>query len=736
MNAIIHAYQNNQGLSSYASASHIDLFDALMWACEHNAVPLWEFLKTTQLNPLQAQELPLVVAIENQSFEMVEHLAPVFNEHIFAVLRYFLWTHRDRYHVLMSPLRKQYLSVLLPHISYSGYTNKNEDLGHLFIALTAEECSLMPSCTKHPIIPYFISALHWCYDVHHINPTKYPDPVEKTRWLLSTFAPQQFYLGYQDIQKLMASACKFLCFESFKAIVQHNPKCEVPEKILPLALSHLPKTQALDLLDVVSQNPVSGAVANEVCRGIFENMFSFRVHNFDDDIDQRMVTTLLPYIKRSTEPNRFWTHFVQRCSIKMKQWLEDNKVDLGCPDISWESYRHILSISYLDPLCAKHSHLRNKIIKKRACLDPEIFKTPVENWLDPQMFDALVESKNVVLIEKALKAGATLHLEHFNAIADYTDVSTTHRLFTNHILNEYGVSDIIEQLNGAATDVIVLLDPAHILDLQKLSIETQQEWAMAAIRHNRLDWLEIFVSQRISSALWKICAEQKHFDSKQLDQILDILLRHCDPWENNSQVFIDAVHSKNLHMAQRLAPLCDPTNNNSCALSIAIEVGADNQMLDFLLQYCNPRANNAQALKTALYCNLPNTVVKLLAYFPSVPQLSSLGSSEQELLDLCIAQKQSKVLRSTVQTAQDNTIEKKHRMQLKFPDFCVRCVWLKCFVNFFSQLMVAPVFQPFQRCNDIFVVVRLKQNVFAHPFDTAVWKPHFGLFKLLVQQRS
>lgn len=656
MNAIITAYENKQELP-LSNASHMDLFEAFMWACEHNAVALWDCLQTAPFNPLNAQGLPLIVAIENQSFEMVEHLAPVFNQHMLAVLRYFLWTRRDHAHVLHSSLRKQYLSILLPNISYNKYRNKNEDIGHMFIALTSQECSLIPICTTRYIAQRFLSGLGWCYDLHHTNPALYPDPVEKTQWLLSAFAAQGFSWSYEDIQNLMKESCKFLCFESFKTLVQNNLMCEVPGNIVPLALKHLPKTQALDLLDIVSQGPISNVVANEVCQGVFENSFSFRIYNCDDDIDKRVVTTLLPYINSLSDAEKFWKEFSKRCCLKIRQWVEDNKVSLNCPNISWQTYPHILSIPYLDPLCTTYSYLRERIIKKRACLDLDIFNTPIEHWLDPKIFDALVESENLVLIEKAADAGAVLSLEHFNAIAYCTDVSTAHRLFNNHILTRYDIHDIIEQLDDTTTDVITLLDSKTIVHPQKISRRSQQRWAVAAIQHHRLDFLELFVSQGISSVLWENCA--KILDVTHLDPILDILLHHCDPWENNSLAFICAVSYSNLHMAQRLAPLCDPASDNSRALSLAIEIGADQAMLDFVLQYCHPRADNAKALKTALSCKNTDVVLKLLKHFPAHPLVDNVNEEEQALLERCLAQKQSQLLNSNVQMLGVNHRDKK-----------------------------------------------------------------------------
>jgi len=333
--------------------------------------------------------------------------------------------------------------------------------------------------------------------------------------------------------------------------------------------------------------------------------------------------------------------------------------------------------------------LHQTVIINKACVDSNLFGLPAEYWLNPEMFDSLVASGNVALVEKVLAAGAMLSIEHFEILMSLTDDATIQRLFTNHILSQYTAQYIVEKLEWTQHRVINFLNcDVSALNVQNLSTPQQTSWLIAALRENRWDWLEKIISTNPSiNNIWEYIAN--YSNNEFLTQALDIALRHCDPWDDNSQSFIEAVKANNLQMAKYLAPHCDPASDNSNALCIAIkdikknrrknpcnlklstcEESDENQvldnsceeMVDFLLQYCNPRANNAQALKTALYCNLPNTVVKLLAYFPSVPELSSLGSSEQELLDLCIAQKQSKVLRSTVQTAQDNTIEKKRRM--------------------------------------------------------------------------
>lgn len=684
MNAIINAYQNNQDLSPYATASHVDLFDALMWACEHNAVPLWDFLKTTALNPLQAQGLPLVVAIENQSFEMVERLASVLGSNLTRVLRYFLWTKRNELHALTNPTtRAQYLSVLLP---YAGYQTTDNDLAHMFIVLTAQECKMLH--TSQHFADEFLKGLTWLYDLHKQIPTQYPDPADKTMWVLSEFS----FDKRQDVAHLMKCACNSLCIQSLKEILKSYPKFEIHSGVLSSALSRLSASKALDLLEIISQSEFSDEAAQEVVEGVQENRFMLRIYNFDHTLDQRVITTLIPYLKKIdlNSAKRFWEFFVEKSHYKMMVWFEEQKSALGLPDVSWDDYKHIATISYTtDSHFKKYPQLHQTVIINKACVDSNLFGLPAEYWLNPEMFDSLVASGNVALVEKVLAAGAMLSMEHFEILMPLTDDATIQRLFTNHILSQYTAQYIVEKLEWTQHRVINFLNcDVSALNVQNLSTPQQTSWLIAALRENRWDWLEKIISTNPSiNNIWEYIAN--YSNNEFLTQALDIALRHCDPWDDNSQSFIEAVKANNLQMAKYLAPHCDPASDNSNALCIAIkdikknrrknpcnlklstcEESDENQvldnsceeMVDFLLQYCNPRANNAQALKTALYCNLPNTVVKLLAYFPSVPQLSSLGSSEQELLDLCIAQKQSKVLRSTVQTAQDNTIEKKRRM--------------------------------------------------------------------------
>lgn len=690
MNAIIKAYQNNQDLSAHTKAPHIDLFDAFMWACEHNAVSLWDFLQTTPLNPLQAQGLPLVVAIENQSLEMVERLAALFSPNLTKVLRYFLWSNRNDLHALTNPkTRAQYLSLLLP---YTFYQTTNKDLAHVFMALTAEECKMLH--TYQHMADEFLIGLMWLYDLHRQMPTHYPDPADKTLWMLSKFS----FDDQNDVNELMESACSSLCIESLKEILKICPEFEVSPVILSSALSRLTASKALDLLEVISQSEFSDDVAQEVLEGVQEKQFMFRIYNFNHTLDQRVLTTLLPYLKKidnSAKRNlyeNFWEFFVRNSQYKMMAWFEEQKGALGLPDLSWDDYKHTAGVSYTtDSHFKKYPQLHQTVVINKSCIDSNIFALPAEHWLNPELFDALVVSGNVALVEKALGAGAVLSIEHFQTLMRMTDGATQQRLFTNHILPQYTAQYIVEQLDYGQHRVINLLNcDVSTLDIKVLSTDRKKCWLIAALENNRLDWLEKIISTHPSiNNLWGRIA--RDCSDEFLTQALDIALRHCDPWADNSQSFIEAVKANNLQMAKYLAPHCDPASDNSNALCVAIEeigknscdfgsytcdelhtneddteeqVLADSgeEMVDFLLQYCNPRANNAKALKTALRCNHPNTVVKLLAYFPSVPDLSSLGSAERKLLEQCLAQKQSQVLHSTVQLAQTHTIDKKRRM--------------------------------------------------------------------------
>ena len=682
MNDIITAYKNTQDLP-LSTASHVDLFDAFMWACEHNEVSLWNSLKTTSLNPLQGQGLPLVVAIENQSMEMVEDLAPIFRPHLLKVLRYFLWSKRDELHALTNPTtRAQYLSVLLPHALY--YT-PHKDLAHIFVSLNAEECKQLP--VDQYLSDEFLLGLIWLYDLHCQNPSIYPDPIEKTTWVLSNFS----FDTQKQINDLMGCACKSLCIESFKEILNHFKECEVSTEVLLTALSQLDAQKAVDVLEMIAQYEFSEEVAHDVVEGVLNSRFRFRMCNFTQALDQRVITTLLPYLTKvkyaaSHLHKDFWRFFVHKSSYKMMVWFEEQKGVLGLPNVSWDDFQNTSRISYAtDPHFKIHPQLHQKVIINKSGVDSKIFALPAEHWLDPHLFDALVASENMALIDKALTAGAVLSLEHFQTILLFADPATKKRLFVTHILPHHTAQSIVEQLHHGQRCVMNFLTcDVSALEMHTLSEDQQQGWVMAALENNRWDWLDKTLSTNPSiKDVWAYCAQ--HPTDEFLIPALDIVLRHCDPWQNNSQAFIEAVKANNLPMAQYLAPHCDPTSNNSIALSIAIEESAKHaqrttmcnweteedaleqpdpteEMVDFLLRYCHPRADNAKALKTALRYNLPQMVLKLLMHFPRTPKLKNLTTCESELLDQCLAQKQAQVLRSTVQLVQTHHPDKKRVM--------------------------------------------------------------------------
>lgn len=674
MNPIVAAHISGQNMEN-AEFSHVQLFEALLWACEHNDIVLWEYLQTTPLDVQAAKELPLITAIKHNSFDIGEQLAPLFKEYIFKAVKIFLWSRSDNT-LKDPPQRARWLSMLLPNSSCT-YLEKNlisqsegekyKDLSYFMILLSPEELDTIPLLQFEKMAEpktvqrnmYILMGfgLHWSYFLKHKG-LGFMDPVEKTQWFCNKFA-ESIPHSNGSFQLLFKDAYIYMCFGSARVLNEHDPECIIPCNVLHEILMNNPLETCIQALLVQPNAPYSQENLKKVFKNLEDEKYGVQLTNHTKEADHAVLNALLPYLEKSSveTQNQFWEAFTKKASPSIAGYINTLKSNgANIPDLHWDKNVHNANLNIFEDLSlepAPHDlNFRLKQVEQSACSNTSLFDLPVEHLIEPKMFAAIAKSGNTVLIEKALECGASIDIPLFNQICLNASPEVKQRIFEKHVYSQVDLSEIINQL-GVAWEPILCskfkLEVCYQPDvIEKLQDHATTELATYAIKNRRLDLLErVLVVETSPKDIWDLCATLE--DSVFCQQVLDLLITHLDPWFENCEPLLLAVKRNNLPMVERLVEVCDPRANNSEALVWASANG-NCEMVKFLLNYCPAKIQNWQALHWAVTNGHKDVAVVLLREGPVPPTWAKRFNDEkrselfQECQDIVQAERMEKEL--------------------------------------------------------------------------------------------
>lgn len=670
MNPIVAAHRSGQSLD--AEFSHVQLFEALLWACEHNDVKLWTYLKTTPLDLHAAQELPLVTAIKHNSFDMGEQLAPLFKEHIFKVVKMFLWLRPDN--TLKNPtLRARWLAMLLPNSSCANLEENlmsetvlerdYDILSYCMLVLSIEELETIPLLRFETAMALknthilLRNGLRWGYMLKYKG-LGFADPVDKTQWFCSKFpckgflgSGKEFYVDSYNI--LFEASYTNLCFDSARIFNKHDEKHAIPCNELHKILTKYPLDVCIQALLVQPNAPYSQKNLEIIFQNVINEEYSVQITNYSDEADYAVLNALLPYLQKASmeTQNRFWRFFEKTACPSIAGYIKTLKSEgANIPDIHWENHSKVHNFFEdlsKDP-APQDLNLRLKTIEQSACGNASVFSLPTERLIEPEMFQSICRSDNSVLIEKALELGARIDISIFEQICKTVKPQVKMRIFEQHLCSQVALSDIINQWNrnwGVSLGFTSNFEACYQPDvIEKLKDHAATELALRAIEKQRLDLLERVLSVETQSInIWEACVNLG--ESAFAKQVLECLIAHLDPWLENCQPLMIAVKKQNMYMVKRLVEVSDPRASNCEALVLASANG-NFEMVRFLLNHCPAKSQNFQALHWAITYDHKDVSVMLLRESPVPTTWGKRFKDEQRsgLLQECQNIIQSEIL--------------------------------------------------------------------------------------------
>ena len=653
--------------------SHVQLFDALLWACKNDDVDLLAYLQTTPLDIKVANALPLITAIEHNSVNMGQALAPLFKEHIFKAVKSFVFSRTPN--TLSDPIqRKRWLNILLPHSSYDAIAHQNitpekmdtyGDLAYVVAHLSVEDLDLIPQNASQDAQKnaqfLFHLGMMWAYVLKHTQ-LGLTDPVEKTQWFVNTF-PDTNQAAQEELFK---SAYENKCFGSARIINAFNPKLFIPCKILHDILTHNSLHECLQAL-AVQPAPYSQADLKVLLKNVAEEHYTIGLITCSAETDKLVIQALLPYIqKASTEiQTAFWERCEKNASSTTIAHLEQLRLDgVSLPHFNWG--RNTRSVNFRGDLSLDTnlppSPLDCTTLSKHACLNSVFFDWPSTHLCEPDVFKAIVDSGNIALIEKALECGAQIDMPMFNQIANI-NAQACDRIFQKYVRSNVALPDILNNWRGDWSALLFSHNPEPFYQdevFEQLHVYKVTHLVNCAMKNQRLDLMEraLLFGNVTSSDVWTACARLT--DTPFIQQVVECLLNHLDPWLDNCKALGIAVENNNLPMVERLVEVCDPRADNSEALLIAASQGLY-EMVEFLLKHCPAQSQDWGALRSALTHQNKDLVLLLLRQGPVSERWAKnlQGTKNIELLNECQNSIQAEKLQREVG---DVGLEKKNRI--------------------------------------------------------------------------
>lgn len=663
MNPIVAAHLSQQTLENFRNADQVDLFDAFIWACENDDTSLWDFLKTTSLDPCRAHQLPLVVMIEHNSFKMAQATVGVLGEYILNAVEVFVWNRRHETTLWSDPAtRSQWLNILLPCATFHALAReKDTDFDTLFykydticyaaLTLTPEELALIPWPLElsDALSPLLKHGLHWSFMIQEVFPSG--DPVEKTAWILTRY-PMSNEKELTSEEEVLSQAFLAKCFHSVKKIMELS-SYRVSHTDLSRGLSKWGFEDCLRALDALGSCAISQQTANKVVRMVKNKETDLKFGFFDAEQVKLLLLALRPYLEKATpeDQKNFWAEYLESAPSKSIPWFKQNQKRLGFPNLKWENNPYLENLKGdmfkngggLRP----NSVLHQKFIGATAFRDSSLYATDPKTLVKKSVFAGVVESGNLALIEKALKAGAEITLKQFASLTPKCAPASLVEMFNTHIEPRHTPDQIIKELNSCF-DVILLspnperfFDPL-VLEQLKQSAAKASGLAVACLRGNHLLWCEQ-VLQLGNCAAKDVWDELTSLAFPFSAEKMELVLRYLSPqwgWPSKHNALSLAVKRNNTPVVEWLLQHHPELVNCSAPVLQACRDKND-AALDRLLQYCVPHQNEGmreallEAFRNLRKYKKDNEVLikKLLQRLSAVPIINGLSTEEQEQLE-------------------------------------------------------------------------------------------------------
>jgi len=710
MNPIVAAHLNRTDLTPWINAPHIQLFEAFMWACEHNDVHLWAFLKTTPLNPTAGLTIPLGVVVKHNSWEMAQEIAPLLSEHICEFLREVIWNSPDAWSP-NHPMRNKWLPLLLPHMTFGCLKGKDFTVKHimerhggmsvLVVALTANELqwvdpTAFEECPNEAFHMLF-EGLRWCYRAKKEQAVK-SQPRQKTQWVVTHVS-----LTSSQWERLLELAIEWRCMSSARAIQHHSPtplhlrwehfrsffdKCSITQAAQILK-THTPPPYTQDEVD---------HFLTTVCNAKNTTNFNVALSSCSPHNDRTVANCLAQWAEKASASVReqFWKFFATYCYGRQWKWLQS--VPHGTFNIPsslpWENNQNLKTFSAEQTLQLAQTLLYEEKGVSRsnrfaaAYVNQSLPSTlldgvPPDLLSGEEVFKGLLRSGNQILVEQAVQNGAKLCAGMLADLQEFwlADISPMRQeLVRNLVRNHLIVNDPVDILNELSQcrvlPISVFDTPTPELFFNQPVIDNLSVYARAmligqAADHKRWNLLAKVldcpspITEFENGKLWAVGAgvrRSSDWTPEEQTTLFTLLSDKLDPWAHNSQAIATAVLANNLPLTQHLIPLCDPAANNSLALRLAAEHG-EVSIVECLLKCSHPKAQNSQALANAVE-GKHKDVVMLLLPVSSIPMALThdLSDDDKQFLQECQNERQAQVLKSIVVHQHNHTDLQKRRM--------------------------------------------------------------------------
>ena len=712
MNPIVAAHLNRADLTPWINAPHPQLFEAFMWACEHNDVPLWAFLKTTPLDPTAGLAIPLSVVVKHNSWEIAQQITPLLSEYICEFLREVIWNSADAW-APNHPMRNKWLPLLLPHMTfrclkekdftYTAIMERHAGLRVLLVALTANELqwvdpTAFEECPNEAFHMIF-EGLKWCYRAKKEQGVK-SQPRQKTQWVVTNVAmtPSQW-------ERLFDVAIKWRCMSSARAIQHHSPTpLHLQWRHFKAFFEKCSANQGTEILNAHTPPPYTqdevDYFLSTVCNAQNTSDFALALTTCNQHNDLIVANCLAQWAEKASAPVReqFWEFFATYCYGRQWKWLQS--VPQGTFDIPsslpWENNHNLKTFSTEQTLQLAQTLLYEEEGTTRsnrfaaACVNQYLPGTlfdgvPPDLLSGEEIFKGLLRSGNQVLVEQAVQNGAKLGAGMFEDLQEFLWANQTpsrQQVVLDLVRNHFIINDpasLLEELYicpvlSFLISVFDTADPGLFFEqsvIDNLSVQARTMLIEQTARHKRWDLLAQVLdlpcplTEYENEKLWSICARVSLLSGwtpEEQTRLFTFFADQLDPWAHNSKAMATAVLAHNLPLIQYLVPLCDPAANNSLALRLAAQHG-EAPIVECLLKCSHPKAENSQALANAVR-GKHKDVVKLLLPVSSIPMAltHNLSDEEKEFFQDFQNQQQAKRLKKIVTREEHQADLQKRRM--------------------------------------------------------------------------